>query len=201
VPSPPSDDRPQFWIFAGPNGSGKSTAYSHIDTQRSGNAFWIVNPDLLAARIRESENLGLEAANMEAVKRLERWLEATIDVHRSVGVETVLSTSKYQRLVTLARQRGFRVSLRYFILSSPQLNVDRVRARVAGGGHDVPEGKIVDRYWRSLAQLPWFLDAADTAEIYDNSSAVPRSVGRKVDGALFLAPDAPENLLTALAGC
>lgn len=190
-----SSDRPQFWIFAGPNGSGKSTAYSRTDTERAGSSFWIINPDLLTREIQQREGLPLGEANLEAVTRLETWLEATIKVHKNLGVETVLSTPKYQRLVLLARERGFAVHLVYVLLDSPELNVERVQARVASGGHNVPTDKIVARYWRSLEQLPWFLEHADVAEIYDNSGAEILLVGEKADGHTRLAADAPENLL------
>jgi predicted ABC-type ATPase len=95
----PSPDRPIFWIFGGPNGSGKSSAYSDTSFQADGQTIWIVNPDLLAARIQKIEGLELVAANYAAVVRIEAWLEASIDTHKSVGVETVLSTEKYRRLV------------------------------------------------------------------------------------------------------
>lgn len=76
--------------------------------------------------------------------------------------------------------------------------MERVRARARKGGHSVPEGKIVERYWRSLQQLPWFVDAADFAGFYDNSGSAPRRVGEKSAGVVVLAPDTPENLRTAL---
>ena len=101
--------------------------------------------------------LGVQAANLAAVQRLEAWLEATLCVHQSGGVETVLSTEKYRRLVLLAKSLGFTFHLFYVMLNSPELSIERVRARVLAGGHDVPPDKIVDRYWRSLAQMPWFL--------------------------------------------
>ncbi len=125
-------------------------------------------------------------------------MEATLRVHRSVGVETVLSTAKYQRLVTLAKSLGFHFHLFYVALDSPQRNVERVSARVLKGGHDVPEQKIVERYWRSLDQLPWFLKAADSAEIYDNSGAEPRLVARKADGEVVVAETVPTNLSKAI---
>ena len=123
---------------------------------------------------------------MAAVQRIEAWLEASIEAHQSVGVETVLSTPKYRRLVELAKQRAFEVNLIYVLLDSPQRNVERVRLRVAKGGHSVPEDKIVDRYARSLQQLPWFLDAADRAWIYDNSGASPKLVADKASGVVSL---------------
>lgn len=113
------------------------------------------------------------------MQRLESWLEATIDVHRSIGVETVLSTPKYRRLVTHAKSRGFLVRLIYVILDSPERNIERVHTRVARGGHAVPDAKVIDRYWRSLEQLPWFLHQADEARIYDNSGAEPILIAQK----------------------
>lgn len=109
-----------------------------------------------------------------------------------------MSTDKYRRLVTLAKSLGYRFHLFYVMLQSPDMNIERVKARVLRGGHDVAPEKIVDRYWRSLRQLPWFLDAADQAEVFDNSGAEPRLVARKSEGQTVVSPSAPENLLRAL---
>jgi predicted ABC-type ATPase len=198
-------DVPTFWIIAGPNGSGKSSLYGSNRDNIYGNtsildffrSFWIINPDLLASRIRFNERLGLRAANLEAVKRIESWLDASIKAHQSVGVETVLSTDKYRRLVRIAKKRGFEVRLVYVILQTPELNVDRVRLRVKKGGHHVPTGKIKERWTRSLRQLPWFLNQADAALIFDNSSNL-RLVGRKENGAIQFDPETPDALKEAL---
>lgn len=113
-------------------------------------------------------------------------------------METVLSTPKYRRIVELAKQYRFTIHLVYVLLDSPERNVERVRARVLAGGHDVSVKKVIERYWRSLRQLPWFLENADSAEIFDNSGAEIRRVAQKVDGEILVASDAPVNLLTAL---
>lgn len=42
---------------------------------------------------------------------------------------------------------------------------------VAQGGHDVPPEKVVTRWDRSLANLPWFALRADRAMIFDNTGA------------------------------
>lgn len=156
----------------------------------NGRTVWIVNPDLLARRIHESEGLQPNDANREAVVRIERWLDSTIDVHKTVGVETVLSTGKYRRLVEKAKERGFLVWLFYVVLDSPERNIERVKLRVIKGGHDVPEDKIRSRYVRSLDQFPWFLKYADEAWIYDNSGASPKRIGGKRDGLIRLSDDA-----------
>jgi predicted ABC-type ATPase len=194
----PNSEPPVFLIIAGPNGSGKSTAYSRSDVGGFADSVWIVNPDLLTLRLHEAEAIATDAANLEAVKRLEVWLEATLRVHQTVGVETVLSTDKYRRLVSFAKSLGFTFQLFYVMLASPEDNIRRVRDRVSKGGHNVPPEKIVDRYWRSLEQLPWFVEQADIADIYDNTGASPRHVATKIDGELSVLSDAPANLLKAL---
>lgn len=181
---------PAFLIVAGPNGSGKSSAYQDAKIEFGGRSVWIVNPDLLSKRIHDTENLPAEAANYEAVNRIERWLQSSIDVHKTVGVETVLSTDKYRRLVQHAKDRGFLIWLVYVVLDSPERNVERVRMRVLKGGHPVPEDKIRARYARSLQQFPWFLDQCDQAWIFDNSGAEPKQIGEKRDGVVSLANDA-----------
>ena len=140
--------------MAGPNGSGKSSAYQETDIQAFGRSVWIINPDLLAKRIRDVEKLEENPANLAAVQRLEAWLEASILAHQTIGVETVLSTAKYQRLVIRAKELGFKIHLIYVVLDSVERNIERVRIRVQKGGHDVPEDKLRARYTRSLEQLP-----------------------------------------------
>ncbi|HYW59664.1 MAG TPA: AAA family ATPase [Xanthobacteraceae bacterium] len=181
---------PRFWIVAGPNGSGKSSLYDQTNIESFGRSVWIINPDLLAARIRSVESLEPDAANLEAVRRIEAWLDASIQAHQTVGVETVLSTPKYRRLVSAAKSRKFEINLIYLLLQSPALCVERVRLRVAKGGHDVPTQKIIDRWQRSLDQLPWYLEQADRAWLFDNSGATPRVMGQKEKGTIFLDPDA-----------
>lgn len=96
---PAKSERPILWIVAGPNGSGKSNLYDNVGIRHFGRFVWIINPDLLAARLRDVEKLPLDAANLEAVKRIESWLHASVEAHQTIGVETVLSTDKYRSLV------------------------------------------------------------------------------------------------------
>jgi predicted ABC-type ATPase len=190
-----SDDAPAFLIVAGPNGSGKSSVYQNADMEWDGLSVWIINPDLLTVRIRDIEGLDLDSANLAAIQRMERWLEASLDVHQSIGVETVLSTSKYRRLVEKAHGLGFAVWLIYVLLDSPERNVERVRLRVKKGGHSVPEEKIRARYARSLEQLHWFLDQADRAWVFDNSGAEPDLIAEKLDGTVALAQNALSTIV------
>jgi predicted ABC-type ATPase len=97
----------------------------------------------------------------------------------------------------MAKSLAFEIRLIYVILNNSDLNVERVRMRVAKGGHDVPEDKIRSRYVRSLKQLPWFLDHADRAWLYDNSGAKPKTIGVKMGRALTLDPNALPSIKKA----
>jgi predicted ABC-type ATPase len=188
---------PRLWIVAGPNGSGKSTMYARTDIEGFGRSVWIINPDLLAAYISEQEKVPLPRANGEALTRIMKWLRSSIKAHQTVGVETVLSTSKYRKLVRSAKDFGFEVHLLYVTLDTPQRNIERVRLRVAKGGHKVPEDKIVERRERSFKQLPWFLAQADFALLFDNSGAEPKLIGRKIKGIVEIDPAAPDAIKKA----
>jgi predicted ABC-type ATPase len=194
----PKSERPTLWIVAGPNGSGKSSLYSGTEIEAFDQSVWIINPDLLTARIREIERLSLQEANIQAVIRIEAWLESSINAHQTVGVETVLSTDKYRRLVLAAKAKQFEFRLIYVLLESPDLNVERVRIRVEKGGHDVPETKIRERWNKSLQQLPWFLEQADRAFLFDNSGASLRRIGLKRDGTVYIDPGATKALREAV---
>ena len=153
-----------------------------------GQSVWIINPDLLSQQISLSERRKLPDANLEAVTRIEKWLWASINAYLTAGVETVLSTPKYQPLVNEAHERGFDVRLIYVVLDDVEKNIERVRLRVARGGHDVPEDKIRARHKRSLAQLPWFLERADKASIFDNSGSEPRLIASKEKNTITVYP-------------
>lgn len=185
-------EAPLFWIIAGPNGSGKSTFYQKAIAKKSGLSVWIINPDKLADQIRKREKR--PDWNLEAVKRIELWLKASIRAYQSIAVETVLSTGKYRRMVKSAHQHGFRFRLTYVLLDSPERSISRVQIRVKSGGHSVPRDKVVSRYHRSIKQLSWFLSNADDATIYDNSGKSPRLIAEKQNGKLVVDKGALEPI-------
>ncbi len=171
--TPRKVERPTLWIIAGPNGSGKSSAYNLTGLEGWGGSVWIINPDLLTEHIGKNERIDLAAANLAAVQRIEQWLNTSLDVYQTIGVETVLSSDKYQKLVERAQARGFVVRMIYVLLRSAELQIERVRLRVENGGHDVPEDKIRARRTRSFEQLAWFAAHVDTLDLLDNSEGAP----------------------------
>lgn len=196
--SAPTTNSPSLWIIAGPNGSGKSSAYGAATVDEAVGSVWIINPDLLTARIATAEGVDPVAANRLSVERIETWLYASIDTHQTIGVETVLSTDKYRKLVQHARDRGFSINLIYVFLDSVELNIKRVRTRVQKGGHDVPEDKIRSRRLRSFQQFGWFFTHADRVDVYDNSDATPRRVLAKRGQEMVLYDRLPDEMIDAV---
>ena len=160
---------------------------------------WIINPDLLTARLKDAENLDLIAANLAAVQRIEAWLDTSIEVHQTIGVETVLSSPKYRRLVDKAKAHDFEICFVYVYVRSVEIQMERIRARVAKGGHDVPPNKVRERRERSFDQMPWFFAQADRAWIFDNSEAEMKLVGEREGGlAALVTSDLLDDLLDRL---
>lgn len=197
--TPRRPDRPIFWIVAGPNGCGKSSFYNRTDIEGWGGSVWIINPDLLTAKIVESERLGSGEANLAAVQRIEKWLETSIEAYQTIGVETVLSSGKYRRLVELAHRHGFEVRMIYILLGSLRLQLERIAQRVRDGGHDVPADKVAARRMRSFEQLLWFARHVDKCWVFDNSTGEPELAAVKgAPGSLLQFRALPADFQTLL---
>jgi len=91
--------------------------------------------------------------------------------HRvSFTFESVMSHPDKVALLQKAQQSGYRTYLYYVATDDPEINISRVCNRVALGGHDVPEDKITNRYYRSLDLLIEAIRHANRAYIFDNST-------------------------------
>jgi len=91
-------------------------------------------------------------------------------------VETVLSSAKYQDDILEAKARGYNIGMIFVSVDPPELILDRIKDRVAEGGHNVDSQKALDRYKRSHANLVWFGQRADRLFVYDNSGAKKETV-------------------------
>lgn len=88
---------------------------------------------------------------------------------RSFTLETVMSHQSKVELLAAAQHAGYRTYLYFVATDDPEINVSRVRTRVKLGGHDVPESRIVSRYYRSLDLLLQAIRYTNRAYIFDNS--------------------------------
>ena len=167
---PTSSDLPDGrWliVIAGPNGAGKSTFFDLFLRPRG---FRFVNADLIAAGIAGADPAALayRAAELADIER--RALIARGD---TFAMETVLSDPHGAKLGLLrdAKDAGYRIAFLFIGIDGPELSAARVAQRVALGGHDVPDEKLVARFPRTLANASAALRLADAGWIFDNADA------------------------------
>lgn len=105
-----------------------------------------------------------------------------IEENRSFAFETVMSHESKLDLLAKARIAGYRNYLYFVTTGDPMLNIERVRQRVAEGGHPVEKEKIIERYARCMALLPRALRLCDRAYLFDNSQDKSRLVAVVSEG-------------------
>jgi len=87
----------------------------------------------------------------------------------SFSVETVFShPSKVEELLK-AKESGFKTYLYVVATENPHINTGRVQSRVKSGGHNVPENKTLERYYRTMQNIAAAGAIADCVYFFDNS--------------------------------
>jgi predicted ABC-type ATPase len=159
-------DVPFILMIAGPNGAGKTTLISAL--RKRGVEFGeYINPDDIATELQGSYDERVRQAQVIADRRR----DACIEAKHSFSFETVMSHPSKVDILARAKAAGFYVQLFFVGIDDPQTNIERVRLRVAQGGHDVPPDKIVPRWHRTMALLHRAIKIADQSFLFDNSAA------------------------------
>jgi predicted ABC-type ATPase len=136
------------------------------------------NPDEVARELRVSNpGLTIEQANGEAWQQGKALLQRVIVERLDFAFETTLGGKTIAGLLEKALDEGMEVRVWYAGLSSPELHIARVRARVAKGGHDIPEASIRKRYDGGRLNLIRLLFRLTELRLYDNSSEADPATG------------------------
>ena len=91
--------------------------------------------------------------------------------HRiSFSFETVFSHPAKIDILKRAQAAGFKTYMYFVATENPVINVNRIKERVALGGHDVPEEKTRSRYLRCMEQVRYALPYLNRAYFFDNST-------------------------------
>lgn len=99
----------------------------------------------------------------------------------SFAFETTCAARSYVRFLQDCQEAGWRISLIYLWIPSPEYSVARVAKRVSKGGHSIPEDVIRPRYRVGLWNMRnLYLPLADNATIYDNKDGGLRMIARRV---------------------
>lgn len=156
-----------IYVFAGTNGAGKSSVVGSGFRATGAEYF---NPDEMAKSVRiGNPDLSHDQANGIAWNLGRERLERAITDRASFAFETTLGGNTITTLLEKAANEGIQVRMKFVGLASPELHIARVRARVASGGHDIPEDKIRERYQKSRLNLIRLLPKLAELLLYDNS--------------------------------
>lgn len=126
--------KPMVLVLAGPNGLGKSTITTFFEKVGK-----YTNADDIVA------STGMD--NMESAILADKMRYESIKKKEDFTFETVLSSDYKLDILRKAKTEGYFIKCIFFFTVDPQINVARIESRVAAGGHDVEESKVIDRYY------------------------------------------------------
>src|SRR5690349_13408613 len=156
-----------LYVLAGTNGAGKSSIGGEMIRAAGGDYF---NPDEAAQQILEANpGISIAEANGAAWHEGVRLLARAIAERGNFAFETTLGGASIAKLLDEAIDAGIDVHIWYVALATPELHLARVKARVARGGHDIPERDIRRRYDASRNNLIELLPRLASLHVYDNS--------------------------------
>ncbi len=168
---------PQLYIIAGCNGAGKTTA-SYTILPEMLNCREFVNADNIAAGLSP---FNPESVAIEAGRIMLQRIHTLMAENLTFAFETTLATKSYVSLIKQAKLQGYKVTLAFFWLPSPELAQKRVLDRVARGGHNIPPETIKRRYFRGIQNLfKLYLPLVDNVLIIYNSAKASEFIAQKL---------------------
>ena len=176
-----------IYVLAGTNGAGKSSIGGAMIRASGADYF---NPDEAARDILAANpGASITEANSAAWFEGKRLLARAIAERANFAFETSLGGATITRLLAEAIAAGIDVHVWYVALASADLHVARVKARVARGGHDIPEREIRRRYDASRHNLIALLPGLASLRVYDNSTEADLAKGIAPEPVLLLHMD------------
>ena len=178
---------PSLYIISGCNGAGKTTA-SYTLLPDLLNCDEYVNSDEIAKGLSP---FNPSLAAIKASKLMTERIHELLEKRATFGIETTLATRSLARVITGAQAIGYRVTLVFFWLQVPELAIQRVKLRVASGGHSVPEETIIRRYGAGIDNLfRIYTPIVDYWMIIDNSNTPSKLVA---EGGLSVVTKLPDK--------
>ena len=167
--------QPRCIVIAGPNGAGKTT-FAREYLPKVAGLIQFVNADLIAQGLSPLDPpLAAISAGRLVLWEINRLASERADF----AFESTLSGLSYARQLNSWKSTGYRIEIVYLRLSSAQLALRRIAARVRQGGHAVPRADVLRRIargWENFVRV--YRPLADVWTVYDNSGTSPRLVER-----------------------
>jgi len=157
---------PKLYIISGCNGSGKTTA-SYTMLPELLDCWEFVNSDEFAKGLSP---FNPAAASVAAGRLMLKKIYYLFEKKADFCIETTLATRSLIKMVHEAKRQGYKVTLLYFWLPSPEMAIKRIEDRVKAGGHYIPENVVRRRYKMGISYLfDYYIPLVDRWMLADNS--------------------------------
>ena len=176
-----------FYLFAGVKGAGKTTLFNAMN----GNVkkSFRINSDEI---VREIGKWDSETDQVKAAKIAIGLRNECMEKGNSFNEETTLTGKTILKLIDKVREKNYKLHLFYVGVGSPDISKERIKKRVADGGHHIPDEVVDKRYKESLKNFEKILKKFDNVVVYDNSVRF-RTLLRIIDKKVIkIADDLPE---------
>ena len=180
-----------LYIIAGPNGSGKTTFAKKFLPKYCTH---FINADLIAQGLSPFSPV---VAAMKAGRLVLKEIEEMSAKGVSFAFETTLSGKTYLSLLNKLKSKSYRIHLFFLWIPNANLALERIKDRVASGGHNVPAVDVRRRFRRSIDNFfKVYEHLLDTWMLYDNSGSEPILVAENIGGKLSVKD---EDLFTKIS--
>jgi predicted ABC-type ATPase len=142
---------PEILIVAGPNGAGK-TSFANAFLRKTRDDLTFINADEIARELA-APDISPTQLDLRAGREMLERIEDSVAARASFSFETTLASLTYAHKIPTWRQSGYTVVLIYLRLPSVEISLQRVRKRVAAGGHGIPEHVVRKRFAKSQSYL------------------------------------------------
>lgn len=170
-----------LYIIAGPNGAGKTTFAREFLPQYA-RCTNFVNADYIAQGLSP---FSPEIAAIKAGRLLLEQLRELAKKKVGFAFETTLSGRTYLSFLENLKEDGYSIHIFFLWIPTVSLALERIRNRVALGGHHVPDKDVRRRFGRGINNfLKLYRALSDSWMLFDNSSSKPSLIAKESGGRL-----------------
>ncbi|MBU1152580.1 Zeta toxin family protein [bacterium] len=158
------------YILAGPNGAGKTT-FANEFLPIEAECLNFINADLIAQGLSpfQPDKMAIESGRL-----MVEHIDDCVRKNESFAFETTLSGKGYIKKINEWKKEKYEIIIYFLKLPSVEFAIERVKLRVAHGGHNVPEQDVRRRFERSWYNFTMFYKfLADSWIVFDTSGNIP----------------------------
>jgi predicted ABC-type ATPase len=158
------------YIIAGPNGAGKTT-FANEFLPIEAECLNFINADLIAQGLSpfQPRNMAIKAGRI-----MIQQIDECVRRNKSFAFETTLSGRGYVKKIKNWKAQQYEIIIYFLKLPSVEFAIERVKLRVAQGGHNVPEGDVIRRFERSWINFQEiYKPLSDSWIVFDTSRNLP----------------------------